>query len=245
MRSRSGATRLLETPALVLRRTPYGEADLVVSLFTKSAGRLSALARSARKSQKRFGGSLEPLHTLEVELDERPGSDVLTLRDARLVTLRPGLLEDLSRLEAAGRFLSWVRQAAPERTPELALWQLCEGCLDELNEHAAPGERERTSASLTLASYGLGLLVVSGWKLELERCVQSGVLCPEGKAAMIDPERGGLVSRAQGGASISVSGAQRARLIAAQRGEPGALIEDDAELALGLVERCLKAHAGI
>jgi hypothetical protein len=75
--------------------------------------------------------------------------------------------------------------------------------------------------------------------------VQSGVLCPEGKAAMIDPERGGLVSRAQGGASISVSGALRARLIAAQRGAPGALLEVDAELALGLVERCLKAHAGI
>ncbi|MET0413203.1 MAG: DNA repair protein RecO, partial [Polyangiaceae bacterium] len=64
-------------------------------------------------------------------------------------------------------------------------------------------------------------------------------------AAMIDPERGGLVSRAQGGASISVSGAQRARRIAPQRGAPGAVREAHPELALGLVERCLKAHAGI
>jgi DNA repair protein RecO (recombination protein O) len=245
MRARSSNARLLETPALILRRTPYGEADLIVTLFTESAGRLSALARSARKSQRRFGGSLEPLHTLEVQLDERPDSDVLTLREARLVTVRTGLLEDLARLEAAGRYLGWIRQAAPERTPEPALWRLCQACLDDLNAGAANPGGPAASAALTLAHYGLGLLEASGWRLELERCVQSGVPCPEGKAAMIDPERGGLVSRAQGGASISVSGAQRARLIAAQRGDAAALTEEDAELGLRLVERCLKAHAGI
>jgi DNA repair protein RecO (recombination protein O) len=244
MRARSGGARLLETPALVLRRTPYGEADLIVSLFTEKSGRLSALARSARKSQRRFGGSLEPLHTLEVRLDERPDSDVLTLREARLTTLRPALLEDLSRLEAAGRYLSWIRQAAPEHTPEPLLWRLCLGCLDELNAAATQPADSVPSAALTLGRYGLGLLEASGWRLELEHCVQSGVPCPPGKAAMIDPERGGLVSRAQGGASISVSGAQRARLMSAQQGEP-ALIEADAELTLSLVERCLKAHAGI
>jgi DNA repair protein RecO (recombination protein O) len=245
MRGRSGGARLLETSALVLRRTPYGEADLIVSLFTEAAGRLTALARSARKSQRRFGGSLEPFHTLEVSLDERPDSEMLSLREARLTTPRTALLEDLSRMEAAGRYLGWIRQAAPERTCEPALWRLCRGCLDDLNEHAARGVPSAPSAGLTLAHYGLGLLVASGWRLELELCVQSGLPCPAGKAAMIDPERGGLVSKAQGGASIPVSGAERARLIAAQSGVPGALLEADAALALTLVERCLKAHAGI
>lgn len=244
MGPRSAAARCHDTRALVLRRTPYGEADLVVTLFTEGVGRVSALARAARKSQRRFGGSLEPLHTLAVRLDERADAEVLTLREAKLSTSRPSLLEDLARMEAAGRFLGWLRDTAPERTPEPELWRLAEHCLDELERHAGGGSPAR-SATLSLAVHGLGLLVACGWRLELERCVQSGVRCPPGKAAMIDPALGGLVSRARGGAPITVSGALRERLIAAQAGDGDALREEDAEISLRLVESCLKAHAGV
>src|SRR5688572_29947851 len=244
MGPRSRATRAHRSLALVLRRTAYGEADLIVSLFTEAEGKLSAVARAARKSQRRFGGALEPLHTLEVELEERADAEVLWLREARLCKLRPALLENLAGLEAAGKFLGWLRHAAPERTPEPGLWELSQRCLDELDAGAAAAS-STASAQRTLAHYGLQLLVACGWRLELERCVQSGVPCPEGKAAMIDPELGGLVSRAQGGAPISVSGAQRRRLISAQAGANDALLEDDAELGLKLVEWSLKAHAGL
>jgi hypothetical protein len=62
---------------------------------------------------------------------------------------------------------------------------------------------------------------------------------------MVDPERGGLVSRAEGGAPFRVSGAARARLSAAQEGQSDALDEQDGTLGLELVERCLRAHAGL
>lgn len=244
------ATQHHDTLALVLRRTPYGEADLVVTLFTRELGRVSALARAARKSQRRFSG-LEPLHTLSVQLDAAAGASLLRLVDARIVTPRPHLLENGRALDAAGKLTSWIRKASPENIPEPELWQLALGGLDELEASAralqAPAEEKARvpSPALTLASYGLRLLVACGFRLELERCVQSGVHCPPGKAAMIDPERGGLVSSAQGGAPFKVDGATRGRLIAAQDGEAGALLEADAELARELVERCLRAHAGL
>jgi DNA repair protein RecO (recombination protein O) len=239
MGTRRRATRSHETLALVLRRTPYGESDLVVSLFTQTLGQVAALARAARKSQRRFGGNLEPLHTIAVSFDEAQGSELFRLNDARIERPRIRLLENLDGMEAAGRFLVWIRHAAPEHTPEPLLWDLAQSCLDELDAGTA------RSAALTLASHGLPLLVACGWRLELEHCVQSGVRCPDGKAAMIDPERGGLVSRARGGASVSVGGAARQRLIAAQAGDLTALLESDAPLALELVERCLRAHAGL
>ena len=83
MGARSRATKSYETEALVLRRTPYREADLVVTLFTAELGQVSALARAARKSQRRFGGSLEPFHTLQTELDEPSGAELMTLRTAQ------------------------------------------------------------------------------------------------------------------------------------------------------------------
>lgn len=232
--------------ALVLRRTPYRDADLVLSLFTESLGQVSALARSARRSQRRFGGSLEPFHTLAVELDEAPGAELMTLKSARIVTPRAGLYEHLGALEAAGKLSTWIRHSTPAHTPEPLVWELAESCLGALDVVAsAAGDPGAPSARAILASHGLELLSACGWRLELERCVLSGALCPSGKSAMIDPERGGLVSRSEGGAPFVVSGPARQRLIEAQAGRRDALEEQDAELALELVERCLRAHAGL
>lgn len=239
------ATQHHRTPALVLRRTPYGEADLILSVLTAKLGQVSVLARAARKSQRRFAGKLEPLHTLALSLDEPRGSELLRLREAQIDRARVQLLGRLDAMEMAGRFLAWIRHAAPQRTPEPELWAIAESCLDELEDRAGqPATDVRILVRLTLARHGLSLLTACGWRLELERCVVSDEPCPSGKAAMIDPARGGLVSRARGGASLSVSGAQRARLIATQRGTPDALATEDADLALSLVERSLEAHAG-
>jgi DNA repair protein RecO (recombination protein O) len=251
MAARSRAlSRSHSTLAFVLRRTPYGEADLIVSLFTESLGQVSALARSARKSQRRFGGGLEPFHTLDAALEETRGGDLLSLREVRVVVPRPGLLGHLAGMEAAGTFLTWVRHAAPAHTPEPMLWQLTQSCLEALEAMAlaaaTTSERGSSLARLTLAAHGLRLLVACGWRLELEYCVESGERCPEGKAAMIDPARGGVVSRARGGGGgVRVSGEVRQRLIATQSGDTSVLEESDAELVLQLVEASLRAHAGL
>lgn len=248
MGSRRRASRRHTTPAWVLRRTPYGESDLVTTLFTRELGLVSALARAARRSQRRFGGQLEPLHTLSVHLDEDAGAELFTLCEASIVTPRPHLLEHLPGLEAAGKFLGWVRHAAPPHTPEPALWELGESCLDQLDAAARLAPQTggaAPSAALALASCGLKLLVACGWRLELEQCVQSGALCPPGKAAMIDPERGGLVSQQHGGAPFRVDGDTRRRLMLTQDAQGSALWEEDAGLVLQIVERCLRAHAGL
>jgi len=247
---RRQATKSHATAALLLRRTPYRDADLVLSLFTEQLGQVSALARSARKSQRRFGGSLEPFHTLHVELEEASSSELMSLSTAHIAVARTNLYEHLESMEAAGKFSSWIRHASPAHTPEPQLWELARSCLDQLDAVAGTrGDGEPrvagSRARLVLVAHGLQLLSASGWRLELERCVQSGARCPDGKSAMIDPERGGLVSRAEGGAPFLVSGPTRRRLISAQEGQLDALEPADAELGLELVERCLRAHAGL
>lgn len=250
MGARKRASKSYVTAALLLRRTPYRDADLVLSLFTEQLGQVSALARAARKSQRRFGGSLEPFHTLHVELDEASNAELMTLQTAHIAVARTRLYEHLESMEAAGKFSSWVRHASPAHTPEPQLWALGQSCMDQLDTVAGARSGEgrgpgRADARLVLVEHGLQLLSISGWRLELEHCVQSGARCPEGKSAMVDPERGGLVSRAEGGAPFLVTGAARARLIAAQAGALGVLEPDDGELGLALVERCLRAHAGL
>jgi DNA repair protein RecO (recombination protein O) len=229
------------TRALLLKRVEYGEADLVLTLFTERYGRVSALARAARKSSKRFGGALEPMHTLELGLEERPKSELFMLREARIAVARTGLIGSLSRLETAGRALSWVRRAAPPRTPEPELWQAISELLDRLALATDDEEPKRL-----LAAAGLRILATLGWGIDFERCVRCGKECPPGQVALVDPKHGGLVCRACGGARLRLDGSARQRLAdAAATGDPTGLEPKDTELGLTLVEDVLKAHAGL
>jgi DNA repair protein RecO (recombination protein O) len=223
----------------MLRRVAYGESDLIVTMLTRDLGVVSALARSARKTHKRFVGALEPMHTLRVELVERVGAELMTLRDSVIDVPRRELTADLERMEAAGRALGWVRRGAPERTAEPDAWQVLTELLDQLDtpaDHHAP--------VVHLAACGLRLLSAFGWGLDFERCVVTGRVCEAGRPAMIDATRGGLVSRAAGGARLQLSGAQRERLLWASRGRAGALQTSDADVVLGLIEEALRAHVG-
>jgi DNA repair protein RecO (recombination protein O) len=229
-----------ESEALLLRRVELGEADLIVTLFTRTLGRISALARGARRSRKRFGGALEPFFTLHVRMEERARSELFVLNEASVLRPRLGLLSHLSRLEVAGRALSWVRRAAPPRTPEPEAWSLLERLLDRLA--SADGE---LSAERELCELGLPLLAAFGWGIDLERCVSCGKPCPEGAPASVDAARGGLVCRECGGGRMRLGGALRERLARAARGEAQTLDEKDVSVALDLIDRVFAAHAGL
>ena len=53
--------RTYQTEALSLRKMPLGEADLLLTLYTRDAGKLRAVAKGARKTTSRLVGHFEPL----------------------------------------------------------------------------------------------------------------------------------------------------------------------------------------
>ena len=233
------ATRSLETRALLLRRVEYSESDLVLHLLTEATGRVAALARSARKSQKRFGGALEPFHTLRVRLEEREGKELMTLGEAVIETPRRRIVSSLERMEAAGRVFGWVRRSAPPRVREPAIWSTVTTFLEELEASSGTASIDRQ-----LATAGLRLLAACGWGLELEQCVACGRECEVGRAAFVDAGRGGLVCRACGGARVQLGGAQRERLRDVTLSNAASLDDADTALALGLVDAAMRAHLG-
>ncbi|HKO53497.1 MAG TPA: DNA repair protein RecO [Polyangiaceae bacterium] len=225
--------------ALLLRRVEYGDSDLVVTLLTDTIGRVSALARGARRSVKRFGGVIEPMHTLRIAYDDRSGAELVVLREAKLARARPFLVTSLEGMQAAGRALNWVRKAAPPRTPEPEVWAAMEGLLDQLSD-----PEDLVSPQARLAATGLRLLSAFGWGIDFERCVSCGKAPAEGQAAAVDAARGGLVCRDCGGARRRLSGSERTLLQRAASGG-GTLNDDCAGLTLELVEQALKTHGGI
>jgi DNA repair protein RecO (recombination protein O) len=228
----------LVTRALLLRRVAYGESDLIITVLTERIGLVSALARGARRSQRRFAGALEPMHTLRMALDERPTSDLYVLREASIDQPRYQLTARLDALDAAGRALAWLRRALVPKMPEPGTWNAILHLFDRLDTPSEPRPR------LLLAEFGLALLSALGWGLDFEHCVRCGKPCEAGRAAFVDAARGGLVCRACGGARLRLDAPLRTRLAELARGGEINLLEEDADTALELVEAALRAHVG-
>lgn len=70
---------LRESEAIVLRTYPLREADLLVTLFTRLEGKVHGVARSAKKSKRRFGGALEPMTHVRAFYDVRERQELARL----------------------------------------------------------------------------------------------------------------------------------------------------------------------
>jgi DNA repair protein RecO (recombination protein O) len=230
---------ITETNALLLRKVDVRESDLVVTLFTDALGKVSALARGARRSKARFAGSLEPLHTLRAELTNPRRGDLFELSGLRLERTRLNLTASLARMNAAGRVLSWVQKAAPDRQHEPSVYRALTDTLDALD---APGKDPPLQATLAVA--GLRLCAAFGWGLDFDNCVGCGNARPFNKSARVDAARGGIVCSSCGTGGTLLDAALLGTLSRAQR-DAVALDETASELALTLVERVLVAHGDL
>lgn len=226
----------LESEALVVRTVDVGDTDVVATLVTERAGKIAAMVRGARKGSRRVGGALEPVHTVAVLLDDK-GTELATLKEARIVVLRPSVVSNLPALEAAGVALRWARHLFPPRTPEPEGWRVLLELLDAL-------ELGSSSPSTALARAGLAMLTAVGYGLDLKRCVVCSRPCPDGKPACIDPVRGGLVCLACGGAATVLGPAQRDVATAVAAGRVDGVTDSDAQVILNIVSRAMAAHAG-
>ena len=167
--------------ALVLRTTPYGEADVVVHLLVRGRGRLPAFARGARASRKRFGGALEPFQLVEALLVE--GKELWALREARVVEGFAGLRDDLHRLAHAGYATELVHDLTRAGEPADGLFSLLHDFLFRLQRAPATSAR--------LRALELGALGEAGLSPQLDRCARCGDELRPGRVAL-SPGAGGL-----------------------------------------------------
>lgn len=85
------------TPAIVLRKVDFGDYDLVITFFTLQEGKITAIAKSAKKSTKRFAGILELFSVLNVVYSTGRRKGLPVLQEATLKypfsTIRTSMLK--------------------------------------------------------------------------------------------------------------------------------------------------------
>lgn len=155
----------LETQALVLRVRSHGESDCIVDLLTPEWGRVAAIAKGARRSRKRFPGTLDLFNHLHVRLERRRPEHMPRLESARLCEAFPSIRESPARFALACYLAELLGRLAPEAA--LAeLFAVALGAFTAVASHPVDG-RLRILLELRL-------LDALGLRPELRRCVRCG-----------------------------------------------------------------------
>ncbi|MFC1887596.1 DNA repair protein RecO [Candidatus Cloacimonadota bacterium] len=79
------ARRDFKTSGVVLRKTPYKETSLILEVFTQHLGRVSVIAKGARREKQEQSGLLDLLNELELVLHKSPQSKWFILTSAKLI----------------------------------------------------------------------------------------------------------------------------------------------------------------
>jgi DNA repair protein RecO (recombination protein O) len=149
--------------AVVLRTQKLGEADRIITLFTKEHGRIKAVAKGVRRTKSKFGARLEPTSYVDLQLFAGKSLDIVT-EVASIENFGEELSGDYkdwttanSILEAAERFTE------NEHEPALQQFNLVVGALRAL-------AHKTYDSSLILDAYLLRSLAVAGFAPSMTVC---------------------------------------------------------------------------
>ncbi|WP_395692854.1 DNA repair protein RecO [Nocardioides sp.] len=174
---------LYRDEAIVLRTHKLGEADRIITLLTRSHGRVRAVARGVRRTTSRFGSRLEPFTHVDLQLAEGRNLDTITQAET-LTPFSKGLGLDYDRYTAGTVMLETADRLVPvEREPAVQQFLLLVGGLRAMvAEEHGPGQ--------VLDSYLLRSLAVAGWAPSFDHCARCGL---EGPHRWFNPSMGGVI----------------------------------------------------
>ena len=173
--------KLYRDNGVVLRTIKLGEADRIVTLMTEGHGKVRAVAKGVRKTKSKFGGRLEPMTHVALQLYEGRELDTITQVDTvdHFRTLR----DELDRVAKAQALLEVVDQVAQERQANPALYRMLVGALRALATSNAP---------LLVGAFFWKLLALEGVQPMLDGCVICG---EEEDLVSFDVDEGGVLCR--------------------------------------------------
>jgi DNA repair protein RecO (recombination protein O) len=180
----SSRQRLYRTPAVVLKRMDLGEADRILTLFTRDEGKVRAVAKGVRRTTSRSAGHLEPFTLSDILFAVGRELDVVSQADT-LEAFRT-IREDLVLTTHAYYLAEVVDLLTEERMENRAVFDILVDAFRNLSL--------QPDAKLVLVGFLLQLLSALGYQPELRECVNcratiepdhnqfsallGGVICP-------------------------------------------------------------------
>jgi DNA repair protein RecO (recombination protein O) len=153
--------RTFQTPAVIIKKTRLGEADVIFTMYTPHMGKIQGIAKSVRKTASRMAGHLELLTFSQVTFAR--GKNIDTVIGSQTINSFLPLKSDLELISCGLYLLELITQFTPDETSDPGLFDLLISSLERL---ARGADRQ-----LLLRYFELKLLRHAGYHPELAWCV--------------------------------------------------------------------------
>ena len=177
-----------QSPALVLTVRSHSESDKIVSLYSQDHGRLTAIAKGAQKSKKRFVNKLEPFTLLTVTCRSPKRGTLHFLHNAELVDANLGLRKDYRLYVTAIFICELLRLFSGTQDPDRKMFHLARSVLTMLAQ-------KQCRADMLATFFLLHLLEICGYSPDLNTCSRCGKNIDQERDFILSPAGGCLICR--------------------------------------------------
>ncbi|GIP35823.1 DNA repair protein RecO [Paenibacillus sp. J2TS4] len=174
---------LYRTEGIVIRTMDYGEGHKILSLFTRSLGKVSVMVRGAKKVKSRYS-AIAQLFT-HGDFVIYKGSQMGTLNHGEPIHSYQGLREDLHKAAYAAYLVELADRILPEAEPDLVMFEQLTAGLSAIDEGKDP--------TIVLHIIEMKMLALSGYHPQLDECVSCGRAAGE---MVLSPMQGGILCSA-------------------------------------------------
>jgi DNA repair protein RecO (recombination protein O) len=160
---------------------------VIATLLTATHGKVTGIAKAAKHSRRRFGGTLEPFVHVRAVFRQRPHADLVFLVRCELLEALRSFTTDLDRFAAGAYVLDLTDRMTAGRESGAEIHRLLHEALGLLDRGA--------EVDPLLRAFELHLLTASGYEPALDRCRSCDASLAGGDTAFLVVARGGLTCR--------------------------------------------------
>ena len=170
--------------AIVIRTRDFDDADKILTLLTREEGKVTAIAKGARRPRGRFAAGAQIFTQIKASLYH--GRNMDTLSQVDIVESFRHLREDLERMAYGSYVCELMDEMVKEKQRYESTYLLLLTTLHLLNEPSLEPEPHRRA-------YELKLLSMMGFRPSLEACVVCSAPLPASPQVRFAPALGGVL----------------------------------------------------
>lgn len=176
------------SPAILLRRIDYGDYDLIVSFLSLARGRISVIAKNAKKSRKRFSGLLEPFTRLDIVCRTSRTNGLPVLQEASMSAPFAGIRGAVVETAYASYFTELIHGWLEAFKPQPDIFRLLDYSLEVLDSR-------NSSPDILGLVFQIRFLGMAGFAPHLASCIECSrpVDAIPSDALFFDLAKGGIV----------------------------------------------------
>ena len=173
---------LLATEAVVLKSFPYSETSTIARIFTFGYGKITVIAKGARRLKSPFGSTLEPMNIIKIHFYNKTTRDIQLLKDANFLQTQEKLRTNLARMTVGLTAVEILDKTSRDYDTNPILFRLIKAVITNLDNSG-------TNELILFWFFQLQLLINLGFKPLLRLCSSCKNML---KKAVFDHKQGSL-----------------------------------------------------